>query len=229
MKDKRNLQLRRPYQTTDKGFTLIEVLVAVFIASIVLTILYASFFQIIRAKERVEQELELYHESRVVMSKMTKDIATAFERGNVTSESRDTSFQYFEGSKNGDFSTLTFTSLSRTPTPDARESDQTEISYFVEPLPDSELFALMRRDNPRMGTETGGTQFALSERIVGFTLTYIGSSELDLGTDDITVEWDSNNTLSLPDAVNINLIMRSPRGEDIEFNALVVIPVMDGN
>jgi len=182
-----------------------------------------------RAKERVEQELEIYHESRVVMSKMTKDIATAFERGNVTSESKDTSFQYFEGSKNGNFSTLKFTSLSRTPTLGSRESDQTEISYFVEPIPDSELFALMRRDNPRIGTETGGTQFALSERVVGFTLTYIGSSELDLGTDNITTEWDSNNTLSLPDAVNINLIMRSPRGEDLEFNSLVVIPVMDEN
>lgn len=229
MKDKGNLQLRRRYQTTDKGFTLIEVLIAIFIASIVLTILYTSFFQIMRAKERVEQELELYHESRVVMSKMTKDIVTAFERGNVTSESKDTSFQYFEGSKNGDFSTLTFTSLSRTPTPGARESDQTEISYYVEPVQDSDLYALMRRDNPRIGTETGGTQFALSERIVGFTLTYIGSSDIDLGTDEVTVEWDSNNTLSLPNAVNINLIMRSPRGEDLEFNSLVVIPVMDTN
>ena len=221
--------MRRRYRTTDKGFTLIEVLIAIFIGSIVLTILYTSFFQVMRAKERVEQELEIYHESRVVMSKMTKDIATAFERGNVTSESKDTSFQYFEGSKNGNFSTLKFTSLSRTPTLGSRESDQTEISYFVEPIPDSELFALMRRDNPRIGTETGGTQFALSERVVGFTLTYIGSSELDLGTDNITTEWDSNNTLSLPDAVNINLIMRSPRGEDLEFNSLVVIPVMDEN
>ena len=221
--------MRQRYRITDRGFTLIEVLIAIFIGSIVLTILYTSFFQIMKAKERVEQELELYHESRVVMSKMTKDIATAFERGNVTSKSKGTSFQYFVGSKNGDFSTLTFTSLSRTPTPDARESDQTEISYFVEPIPDSELFALMRRDNPRIGTETGGTQFALSERIVGFTLTYIGRSELDPGSDNITVEWDSNKTLSLPDAVNINLVMRNPRGEDIEFNSLVVIPVMDGN
>ena len=219
--------MRLRYQTTDRGFTLIEVLIAVFVGSIVLTILYASFFQVMKAKERVEQELELYHESRVVMSKMTKDLATAFERGNVTSESQDSIYRSFAGSKEGDFSTLTFTSLSRTPTPDAKESDQTEISYFVEPIANSELFALMRRDNPRIGTETGGTQYPLSERIVGFTLSYVGSSELELENEDITLEWDSNNTQSLPDAVNINLIMRSPRGEDLEFNSLVVIPVMD--
>lgn len=219
------MQLR--YQTTDRGFTLIEVLIAVFVGSIVLTILYASFFQVMKAKERVEQELELYHESRVVMSKMTTDLATAFERGIVTSESQDSVYRYFEGSKEGDFSTLTFTSLSRNPTPDAKESDQTEISYFVEPIANSELFALMRRDNPRMESETGGIQYPLSERIVGFTLSYVGSSELELENEDITLEWDSNNTQSLPDAVNINLIMRSPRGEDLEFNSLVVIPVMD--
>ena len=221
--------MRPQFQTTDKGFTLLEVLIAVFVGSIVLTLLYSSFFQVMRAKERVEQELELYHESRVVMSKMTKDIATAFERGNVTSDSKDTSFQYFVGSQDGDFSTLRFNSLSRSPTPDARESDQTEISYFVEPITDSELFALMRGDNPRMGPGSAGTQYALSERIVGFTLTYIGSTELAPGSEEFTLEWDSNNTLSLPDAVNINLIMRSPRGEDIEFNSLVVIPVMDVN
>ena len=182
-----------------------------------------------KAKERVEQELELYHESRVVMSKMTKDLATAFKRGNVTSDFNEGIFQYFEGSKPDDFSTLTFTSLSRTPTPGRRESDQTEISYFVVPAPDSELFALMRSDNPRMGAGTGGTQYALSERIVGFTLTYMGSSELEPGGEEFTLEWDSNTSLSLPEAVNINLIMRSPRGEDLEFNSLVVIPVMDVN
>lgn len=229
MKDRGSLPLRLRYQTTDRGFTLIEVLVAVFIGSIVLTILYASFFQVMKAKERVEQELELYHESRVVMSKMTTDIATAFERGIVTSDSQDSVYRYFEGSKEGNFSTLTFTSLSRTPTPDARESDQTEISYFVEPIADSDLFALMRRDNPRMGTDRAGTQYPLSERVVGFTLSYIGSPGLEPEADDITLEWDSNTALSLPDAVNINLIMRSPRGEDLEFNSLVVIPVVDTN
>lgn len=228
MKDRRNSQLRRQYQITDKGFTLIEVLLAIFIGSIVLTALYASFFQIMKAKEMVEQELELYHESRVVISKMTKDLVNAFERGNVTSESKDTRFQYFLGSMDGDFSTLTFTSLSRSPSQNARESDQTEISYFVEPVPDSELFALIRRDNPRMGIDSGGgIQYPLSERIVGFTLSYIGNSSLVLENEDITFEWDSNEALSLPNAVYINLIMRNPRGEDIEFNSLVVIPVMD--
>lgn len=225
--DRRNLQLRLQYQTTGNGFTLIEVLLAIFISSIVLTVLYASFFQIMKAKDRVEQELELYHESRVVISKMTKDLVTAFERGNVTSENNQAGFEYFSGSKDGNFSALKFTSLSRNPSQNKRESDQTEISYFVEPVPDSELFALMRRDNPRIGSDLGGTQYALSERIVGFTLSYTGGSSLASGSEGITFEWDSNQALSLPKAVNINLIMRSPRGEDIEFNSMVLIPVMD--
>ncbi len=58
-----------------------EVLLAIFIGSIVLTALYASFFQIIKAKERIEEELDLYHEARVVMAKVTKDLAMAYPRG----------------------------------------------------------------------------------------------------------------------------------------------------
>ena len=78
--------MRRRSRTTDRGFTLIEVLLAVFIGSIVLTVLYASFFQINRAKDRIEEELDLYHEARVIMSKITKDLATRFPRGLINSQ-----------------------------------------------------------------------------------------------------------------------------------------------
>lgn len=182
-----------------------------------------------KAKERVEEELELYHESRIVMSKITKDIVTAFERGRVNSDEESPGFQYFFGTREGQFSTLIFTSLARTPTPDARESDQTEISYFVRPIQGTDLFALIRRDNPTMQGETGGTQYALSERVIGFTLSYLGDAGENSESDDIFLEWDAANTLSLPDAVNINLVMRGPRGNDLEFNSLVVIPVVDGS
>lgn len=229
MKDKRTLQLLQRFRTTNEGFTLLEVLIAIFVGSIVLTILYASFFQVMKAKERVEEELELYHESRIVMSKITKDIVTAFERGGVNSDEGNQGFQYFLGSREGEFSTLIFTSLARTPTPDARESDQTEISYFVRPIQGTDLYALIRRDNPTMQGEVGATQYALSERVIGFTLSYLGDTGANLENQELTLEWDANNTLSLPEAVNVNLVMRGPRGNDLEFNSLVVIPVVDGS
>ena len=228
MKGTGYLPLQQQSQTTNKGFTLIEVLLAVFIASLVLSVLYASFFQVLKAKDKVEEELELYHEARVIFSKMTKDIATAFPRGTINSESSNITTPFFTGSEDGNHSTLTFASLSRRPTRDSRESDQTEISYFMQPVEDEpELFALIRRDNPTIGTEEGGLQYPISERLVGFKVSYLPSRLIVSANQELVFEWNSDETSSLPAAVNINLTMRTPRGEDIEFNSLVVIPVVD--
>ncbi len=228
MKGIRCLKLQQQSQTTNEGFTLIEVLLAVFIASIVMTVLYASFFQIIKAKDKVEEELELYHEARVIFSKMTRDLVTAFPRGSVNSDSPNSVSDFFIGSQENNFSTLTFTSLSRTPAPDTKESDQTEISYYLEPTEDDpELFALMRRDDPTIGTDEGGSQYPISERIVGFTVSYIGEESLASENQELAFEWNSSETSSLPSAVNVNIVLRSPRGDDIEFNTLILIPVVD--
>ncbi len=228
MKGIRCLKLQQQSQTTNEGFTLIEVLLAVFIASIVMAVLYASFFQIIKAKDKVEQELELYHEARVIFSKMTRDIVTAFPRGSVNTVSSSTPSDFFMGSQEGNFSTLTFTSLSRTPAKDAKESDQTEISYFLEPTEDDpNLFALMRRDDPTIGTEEGGSEYPISERIVGFTLSYLGEASLASENQELAFEWNSSDGSSLPRAVNVNIVLRGPRGDDIEFNSLILIPVVD--
>ncbi|HML95432.1 MAG TPA: prepilin-type N-terminal cleavage/methylation domain-containing protein [Thermodesulfobacteriota bacterium] len=219
--------MERQCRTTNKGFTLMEVLLAIFIGSIVLTALYASFFQIIKAKERIEEELDLYHEARVVMAKVTKDLAMAYPRGLVNSESTNITLPYFYGVQDGNFSRLIFTALSRSPAYGTRESDQTEISYYLLPVPDSDLFALMRRDNPTIENEEGGTQFPLSERVVGFRLTYFaGPNELG-EIPEPTLEWNSNEMLSLPRAVNVEVVMRDPRGENVEFSSMITLPIVD--
>ena len=219
--------MRPQSRTTGKGFTLIEVLLAIFIGSIVLTVLYASFFQINRAKDRIEEELELYHEARIIMSKITKDLATAFPRGLINSQSTNITTPFFYGVEDGQNSKLSFTSLSRTPAQDARESDQSEISYFLEPIEDSDLFALVRRDNPTFEPETGGTQYAISERIAGFNLTYLPKIPETGEAQGYSTEWNSTETLSLPAAVNVNLVLKNPRGDDVQFNTLVMIPIVN--
>jgi general secretion pathway protein J len=224
MRETMNLQSQRQYRTSDGGFTLIEVLVAVFIGAIVLTVLYASFFQIVKAKERIEEELELYHEARVVMSKMTKDLVTAFPRGLVNTDESNITLPFFLGVRDGDYSSLSFTALSRTPGPNSRESDQTEISYYLEPIPDTDLFALMRKDNPTIENEDGGTVYPISERVTGFNISYLTNPGQGDDTGEFTYEWNSNETASLPAAVNIELVLRNPKGENITFNTLVVIP-----
>ena len=78
----------------------------------------------------------------------------------------------------------------------------------------------MRRENPRIGSDSSAIEYPLSERVVGFSLTYMSGD----GGEFIS-EWDSAQTSSLPKAVELRLIIRSAKREDIEFDSLVSIPI----
>lgn len=221
MRAKKILKLQLRFLTSSKGFTLLEVLLAIVIGAMVLTVLYASFFQIIKAKDSAESALELYHETTIVFSKMTEDLQAAYPRGTVYSDSTSAgSLPYFIGNKEGGQSTLSFTSLSREPNTNSRDSDQAEISYYLEPIPKGDLFFLMRRENPSIGNDSGGTQYPISESVVEFNVAYVFGGE-----EELLGEWDSTQTGSLPRAVEIKLTMRSPVGEDVTFSSLILLPV----
>src|SRR3989337_2407019 len=127
-----------------RGFTLIEVLLAALIGAMVLTVLYASFFQIINAKDSAESELELYHEVRIIFSKMTEDLAMAFPMGMIYSVKGSSPSLFFVGEVEGKNSSVAFTALSH-----------------------------KRGINPRIGSTSVAIQYPLSESVVGFNLTYL--------------------------------------------------------
>jgi general secretion pathway protein J len=222
MRVKKIFKFQWHYLIIEKGFTLIEVLLAIFIGSIVLTVLYSSFFQIIKAKDVAEGELDLYHEARVVFSKITEDFQSAYPRGEVFNNSRIPTSTFFSGTKDGDNSRVTLTSLSRRPTLNSIDSDQAEISYYLEPVPQSDLFYLIREENPRIGTDSGGIKYPISESLVRFNLRYMTENDSE---DSFADEFNSDQTGSLPKGVEVTLTLRSPRGEDVEFNTLILIPL----
>ena len=82
----------------------------------------------------------------------------------------------------------------------------------------------MRRDDPTIGIDGGGSEYPISERIVEFILSYLGEPSPSTENQELAFEWNSVES-SLPNAVNVNIVLRSPRGEDIEFNSLILIPI----
>jgi general secretion pathway protein J len=223
MRGKKTLKLRWQNLSSIKGFTLVEVLISVFIGVIVLSVLYASFFQIIKAKDTAEGELEFYHEARSVLSTLREDLEMAYPRGEIYSDGNlNSQYSSFIGKVDGENSSVSFTSLSREIGINSKASDQAEISYYLEPIPESDLFFLMKRESAGFGTDSAGIQYAISERVVGFKLAYVQNDE-----GEPTEDWDSTQSNSLPRAVEVTLIMRSPKGEDVPFNSLILIPVTD--
>jgi general secretion pathway protein J len=55
------------------GFTLLEILVAISIVAIVLTTLYGVFASVSRAKERLDQDSEVYQRARVIYDRLGRE------------------------------------------------------------------------------------------------------------------------------------------------------------
>ena len=224
MKEGEILKFQWHFLKVDKGFTLIELLLAIFIGTIVLTVVYSSFFQIIKAKDVVESELDLYHEARVVFSKISEDLQSAYPRGMVVKSSKKNPSSFFIGTTGDrEGSSVKFTSFSREPSANSLDSDQAEISYYLQPMDESGLFYLMREENPLIGNDSSSRKYPISERLVDFRLAYL--TELD-DEEGLVDEFDSSETGSLPKAVEVTFTLRSPRqDENVTFNSTVVIPL----
>lgn len=221
----RVLKYSRQYPTRKNGFTLIEILIAILISSVVLGVLYTSFFQIINARDKVEYELEMLHESRVIFNRLRKDLANAFPRGNVGLAAQSAGYQYFYSTVIGVNNELTFTSLAKDPSPDTNESDQVQVSYYMVEIQDSDLYALVRSENPWLGNEDGGIAYPISERVIAFQLNFITEAYLNAQNPEPIREWDSVALGAYPKAVEVAVTLRNDEGNNVTFNSMIFIPV----
>jgi general secretion pathway protein J len=72
----------RPFILCRKGFTLLEVLIAVAILSIVLTALYGTFFMSSRAMEDMDESMTKLQESRKAIDILRRELESAYYKGN---------------------------------------------------------------------------------------------------------------------------------------------------
>lgn len=68
----------RRQTASQRGFTLIEVSVALLLLSMVLTFVYESFVMTMRTKERVELQAERYQSARIALQRMEREIQSAY-------------------------------------------------------------------------------------------------------------------------------------------------------
>ncbi len=227
------------------GFTLIEVMIAIVITSVVLGMVYSSFQAVMDTRERVSESTNSNMTARLVLSRLAREIESAYivqRPENAPPESRYTFFDGSESAVEGHLAAkLSFTTFAHTKRAlDADESDQSVIAYECEMLPtddgEGQQLALIRREWRRVAPP-GETQFydpvpvSLAEGIEGFKLRFL---EPEGG--DWTELWNSEDTRTLdalPGAVEITLsfddgrgnvrdymTVASPRIEPIARNAL---------
>lgn len=181
-----------------EGMTLIEIMAAMAILSIVASLLYSAFVNTARNKERIESELDRYHEIYSGIERMAQEMSMAYTSAHRNvNETLRTMITGFVAKDQGGGSRLDFTSFShRRLYRNAHESDQNEISYFLADDPKNPGHkVLARREQRRVDDDfrKGGQSQILIENVRSFELSF-----LDPITTEWAATWDTTQTASQP-------------------------------
>jgi general secretion pathway protein J len=214
-----------------RGFTLLEIMLAVAVLALVGTMIYGGFSQTALNKARIEEDVEQSRIVHMALERMARELTMAFVSTHVN-PSLDLRVvnTAFIGKDNGKDDRIDFTSFShRRLYRNARESDQNELSYFVTEHPDEPgMQVLARREQNRIDDDPrrGGKSQILVENVEEFNLEYF-----DPLLTDWVQTWDTENVLAqpnrLPTQVRIRLTIKDPRrrGQTQTFGTRVMIPL----
>jgi general secretion pathway protein J len=201
-----------------RAFTLMETMVAMGIFALISMLTYATFSRQVDARERAEEITGRYHQIRQAMQRMATEISMAYITAHRDCDEKRTK-TIFLGQRATNGMRLDFTSFSHVKMrADANESDQNELSYWVDRHPDDpSLQVLMRREQARIDDEPeeGGVEHILAEGVTELEFEFYDARE-----DEWEDEWDSSNLdqrRRLPMFVKIQLKALDHRGDEETF------------
>lgn len=202
------------------GFTLLEILIALSILAIVLTVLFKTFQATLTAVAAVDEETEVYRMARIAMDLIGTDLRSTYWR----EDEPRTSFTGVDGGE-GDAAadSLQFAALvNQTVATGGEGVALASVGYHLTAMDAAEsepgaptLFYLMR---DAVGSAGAAERVDVGERVVGFNLRYF---QAGIWHDAL----DSAAAKKIPEAVEIELVFRSAAGRDIPFKTVVEIPV----
>jgi len=233
-----NICRRKPTSFKNaRGFTLLEILVAIFIFAVVMTTIYASFNAVISKNEAINQGRGVYEMSRNCLDRMTSDLSAVYvERPPqyAPPDFDDTDSPYrFAGSEevvgSENFSRLRFAANAHLPMGGDTTTGLAEIVYYVDKVDALDSgFVLRRADTIYPYGEADyadydepGSDPVLCQGVQSFTLSYHDADG------ETRPEWnseDSRGRYATPRAVSINLKVSDGQSSHV-FQTTVALPV----
>lgn len=219
-------------RTGNRGFTLIELLLALSIFTIIGIATVRHITQIQMTKNKAFEDLDMYNDIRASVSLLRYDLSQAFhvlyedlgaETKKAVTNNQAVPHTLFDGRKNE----LIFTSLShRVYYAGRRESEQTEISYFLQKKEGAKLPSLMKRESELIDADLfqGGQVYTLIDNIQELQFQYWDDKN-QKWIDD----WNSDNGDTrdrFPYAVKLRIaVARGPKDKlEIETNFKLAFP-----
>jgi type II secretion system protein J len=211
-----------------RGFTLLEILIAMVILAIVMVTVYAAFTSNVEAIHRARQQTQIFQMARIALDRMTKDLESAYIAPYQSNEKRRLGMigtnQEIKG-KPAD--RLDFTTLSHlTPHENALRTDLCEVGYRLEEDPEQGGFILYRRDDGSLDDDlaSGGVSHELARGVVGFNILYQDAQGKEFD------DWraaEGTPATELPSLILVRLLIKDRQGRE-ELFTIGVHPVLAG-
>lgn len=193
-----------------RGFTLLEVMIAVAVTAAMGLMVVGSFRQIDRAQEITQDQGDRYAGARLALSRLSRELEMAFISDHFDrNRMRDRPSAFVGRDDQILFTTFAHERLGR----DVRESDQEAVEYTLDADPDhSGERALFRRSKAHIDEEIdrGGRKDLVADHITSFRLLYWDPRKSDWVRDWSTKSADHQN--ALPSRVRIELELAVPAG-----------------
>jgi general secretion pathway protein J len=195
------------------GFTLLEVMIAMAILAAMALALFVATNQVLNSKANTEGRDDATHAVVQAMGRISGDLEMA-----VMIKSKDLLGATFDGeyALEGQEQRLDFVTMSHSRfLADSKESEISEVSYYLTPMPDDpNLQILMRREATSVdkNLQQGGIAYPILENVQSLRFEY-----LDFKSDEYKKVWDSKSMDSnnrLPQAVKITVETLLPDDEE---------------
>ncbi len=212
-----------------RGFTLLEVMVALAIFVIISGAIYGAFSNAQQTVAFAEERSDAYQVARVMLTQINRELRSAYQPADVT-----VSTLTGDDTENGNTAevqtdTLTFLTTAHKPLQaNAPYGGVCKVSYTVQEDANNQPIGLYVTEDVHPGLEPdteAEEPVLLSDLVVGLNCQY-----LDGGTGEWVDAWE--NATTLPAAVRVELVVKPPRttakpltfSTTAEMSALAALP-----
>ena len=214
-----------------EGFTLLEVLLAFFIFSILFVTLYSSYSGSFKTITMTEARMELFRKAAITLERISEDLQASYisilPPGSSGTPAKYTQFLGENNDMNGeDADSLRF--FARIPPLFDDEAEKTSgqlVSYDVQEGSSENELVLLRSEYPEFLNETEENEgLILCDSLQAVNFTYFDANG------DAHENWDSDSddfTEYLPRMVSISLEFLNPENpeEPLRFATSIVLPL----
>jgi type II secretion system protein J len=208
-------------QLKNKGFTLVEVMVAAGILALIMAIIYGAFAGSIKTMEISTEGGDVYRKARLILNHMAQDVSCAY----LPSERENAGIQYAFVGEDSEEDGLPRDTLSFTTTaPPVQDPSKglKEIGYGFIHDPETDEPALVMREDvtPDDHVDEGGRTYLIGAGIWGLDFTFYDARGRDWE------RWDSTASIfdgKLPQRVKIAIYFKDAQGEPFSLSTTALI------